>query len=95
MPRRIGGRDAGSLRKARRTGEAPAAPVFIDGKKAVTLPCDTPVQLVPRERRLVSAVIWLSSVCPDGQPHLVPIWFSWDGEALLIASKPNAMQCRA
>ena len=35
-------------------------------------------------------VIWLSSVCPDGAPHLVPIWFSWDGEAIVIASKPHA-----
>ena len=35
-------------------------------------------------------VIWLSSVCADGSPHLVPIWFSWDGETVLIASKPNA-----
>ena len=35
-------------------------------------------------------VVWLSSVCADGTPHLVPIWFSWDGEALLIASKPHA-----
>jgi PPOX class probable F420-dependent enzyme len=35
-------------------------------------------------------VVWLSSVNADGTPHLVPIWFSWDGEELLIASKPNA-----
>lgn len=35
-------------------------------------------------------VVWLSSVRPDGRPHLVPIWFSWDGEAILIASKPHA-----
>jgi PPOX class probable F420-dependent enzyme len=35
-------------------------------------------------------VVWLSSVNGDGTPHLVPIWFSWDGESLLIASKPNA-----
>jgi PPOX class probable F420-dependent enzyme len=35
-------------------------------------------------------VVWLSSVCPDGAPHLVPIWFSWDGATILIASKPNA-----
>jgi PPOX class probable F420-dependent enzyme len=35
-------------------------------------------------------VVWLSTVRPDGLPHLVPIWFSWDGEALLIASKPHA-----
>ena len=35
-------------------------------------------------------VLWLSTVCPNGQPHVVPIWFSWDGEAVLIASKPGA-----
>jgi PPOX class probable F420-dependent enzyme len=35
------------------------------------------------------SVVWLSTVS-DGQPHLVPIWFSWDGETVLIASKPHA-----
>jgi PPOX class probable F420-dependent enzyme len=35
-------------------------------------------------------VVWLSSVCADGTPHLVPIWFSWDGDTVLIASKPHA-----
>lgn len=35
-------------------------------------------------------VVWLSSVCPDGAPHLVPIWFSWDGETIHVASKPSA-----
>ena len=35
-------------------------------------------------------VLWLSSVRSDGAPHLVPIWFSWDGKAILIASKPDA-----
>lgn len=36
------------------------------------------------------AVVWLSSVRPDGRPHLIPIWFWWDGEAVLFASKPQA-----
>jgi PPOX class probable F420-dependent enzyme len=39
-------------------------------------------------------VVWLSSVRPDGGPHLVPIWFSWDGREILIASKPNAQKIR-
>jgi hypothetical protein len=39
-------------------------------------------------------VVWLSSVRPDGGPHLVPIWFSWDGLEILIASKPNAQKIR-
>ncbi|HEX5822966.1 MAG TPA: pyridoxamine 5'-phosphate oxidase family protein [Candidatus Limnocylindrales bacterium] len=34
--------------------------------------------------------VWLSTVSPDGSPHLVPIWFSWNGDTILIASKPNA-----
>jgi PPOX class probable F420-dependent enzyme len=39
-------------------------------------------------------IVWLSSVRPDGRPHLVPIWFSWDGLEILIASKPNAQKIR-
>ena len=39
-------------------------------------------------------VVWLSSVRPDGGPHLVPIWFSWDGREILIASKPHAQKVR-
>jgi PPOX class probable F420-dependent enzyme len=39
-------------------------------------------------------VVWVSTVRPDGSPHLVPIWFSWDGRRLFIASKPNAVKVR-
>jgi PPOX class probable F420-dependent enzyme len=39
-------------------------------------------------------VVWISSVRPDGTPHLVPIWFTWDGEALLVFSKPHAQKVR-
>ena len=39
-------------------------------------------------------VVWLSTVGPDGSPHLVPTWFWWDGEALLVFSKPNARKVR-
>jgi PPOX class probable F420-dependent enzyme len=39
-------------------------------------------------------VVWLSTVRPDGTPHLVPIWFWWDGEALLVFSKPDAQKIR-
>lgn len=39
-------------------------------------------------------VLWLSTVRPDGGPHLVPIWFSWDGHEILIASKPSAQKVR-
>lgn len=39
-------------------------------------------------------VVWLSSTRPDGGPHLVPIWFLWDGESILVFSKPNAQKVR-
>ncbi len=39
-------------------------------------------------------VVWISSVRPDGTPHLVPIWFTWDGDTLLVFSKPNAQKVR-
>jgi PPOX class probable F420-dependent enzyme len=39
-------------------------------------------------------VVWLSTVRPDGLPHIVPIWFSWDGERVFIASKPDAVKVR-
>ena len=39
-------------------------------------------------------VVWLSTVRPDGGPHVVPIWFWWDGEALLVFSKPDAQKVR-
>jgi PPOX class probable F420-dependent enzyme len=39
-------------------------------------------------------VLWLSSVCEDGRPHLVPTWFVWDGEAVVIVSKPGAVKVR-
>jgi PPOX class probable F420-dependent enzyme len=55
-------------------------------------------QLAPANRidRLLRTepVIWLSSVRPDGRPHLVPIWFSWDGRDILVASKPHAQKIR-
>ena len=53
---------------------------------------DRPTDPAARVARLLEAepVVWLSTVRSDGTPHLVPIWFSWDGESVLIASKPHA-----
>ena len=39
-------------------------------------------------------IVWLSTVRPDGAPHIVPIWFWWDGDALLVFSKPDAQKVR-
>jgi PPOX class probable F420-dependent enzyme len=39
-------------------------------------------------------VIWLGSTRPDGAPHVVPIWFLWDGRSILVFSKPDAQKVR-
>jgi hypothetical protein len=39
------------------------------------------------EHRLAHDVdLWVASASPDGTPHLVPLSFDWDGEALLLAT---------
>ncbi|NWG21949.1 MAG: TIGR03667 family PPOX class F420-dependent oxidoreductase [Chloroflexi bacterium] len=39
-------------------------------------------------------IIWLSTVRRDGRPHLVPVWFLWDGATILIFSQPDAQKIR-
>ena len=41
------------------------------------------------ERLRAELMMWLSTVRPDGRPHLVPVWFLWDGRSILIFSRPN------
>ena len=56
----------------------------------------TPARTVERVRPMLAEerVVWLSTVRPDGTPHLVPTWFWWDGEALIVFSKPGAAKVR-
>lgn len=53
---------------------------------------DTTLRVLPMLR--AEPVVWLSTVRPDGVPHIVPTWFWWDGEALLVFSKPDAVKVR-
>jgi PPOX class probable F420-dependent enzyme len=34
-------------------------------------------------------IIWLATVSRDGHPHVVPVWFWWDGESVLIYAIPG------
>lgn len=34
-------------------------------------------------------IVWLATVRPDGRPHAVAVWFLWDGETILIFSRPK------
>ncbi|MDQ2717336.1 MAG: TIGR03667 family PPOX class F420-dependent oxidoreductase [Chloroflexota bacterium] len=46
------------------------------------------------ERLRSDSVIWLGSVRADGRPHLVAVWFLWDGDTFLIFSQPGKQKVR-
>jgi PPOX class probable F420-dependent enzyme len=49
----------------------------------------------PIEDRLrTEPTVWLSSTRPDGRPHVVPVWFNWDGKVFDLFSKPTAQKVR-
>ena len=56
----------------------------------VAAPSNTQVE----ERLRAEPIVWLSSVRPDRRPHLVPVWFHWDGQRVLILSEPNNQKVR-
>ncbi len=39
-------------------------------------------------------IAWLGTVRPDGRPHLVPVWFFYDGESVLVYSEPDNQKVR-
>jgi PPOX class probable F420-dependent enzyme len=54
-----------------------------------------PFNRVPIDERLRSEpTVWLSSTRPDGRPHVVPVWFNWDGSVFDLFSKPHAQKVR-
>lgn len=54
-----------------------------------------PAERTRLDRRLrTEPTVWLSSMRPDGRPHVVPVWFSWDGSVFDLFSKPHAQKVR-
>ncbi len=39
-------------------------------------------------------VAWLTTVRPSGQPDTVPVWFLWDGDTVLLYSRPDQLKLR-
>ena len=39
-------------------------------------------------------IVWVGTVRADGRPHAVPVWFWWDGEAVLIFTQPDNQKAR-
>jgi PPOX class probable F420-dependent enzyme len=46
------------------------------------------------ERLRTEKAIWITTVGPDGTPQPNPVWFTWDGETVLIYSHKDAFRNR-
>ncbi|MCC7352710.1 MAG: pyridoxamine 5'-phosphate oxidase family protein [Anaerolineae bacterium] len=46
------------------------------------------------ERLRKEQIIWLATTRPNGTPHLVPIWYAWDGSKVYFATPPNTQKIR-
>src|SRR5690242_4125158 len=64
------------------------------GIMAFQLDMSDPRQAHTAERLRAEEILWLASVRPDGRPHLVPVWFLWEGETILLFSKPENQKIR-
>jgi PPOX class probable F420-dependent enzyme len=42
-----------------------------------------------RSRLRKELSIWLATAGRDGRPHVVPVWFWWDGDSFLVYSIPG------
>jgi PPOX class probable F420-dependent enzyme len=47
-----------------------------------------------RQRLESEKAIWLTTVAPDGTPQPNPVWFTWDGETILVYSYRSAVRNR-
>lgn len=46
------------------------------------------------ERLRTEPIIWLTTSSSAGRPHMVPMWFLWDGKTVLLFSLPNTRKLR-
>lgn len=63
-------------------------PLKVGGRAGVV--CDVEADAALRRTR----VGWLGTSHEEGTPHLVPVWFYWDGAAITIYSKRDARKVR-
>lgn len=51
---------------------------------------DTEIDAFLREPRIAD----LATVCPDGSPHVAPIWYHYDGNYVKFVAYPEAIKLR-
>ncbi|HEX6508496.1 MAG TPA: pyridoxamine 5'-phosphate oxidase family protein [Chloroflexota bacterium] len=38
--------------------------------------------------------LWISTTRPDGRPHAMPVWFTWDGRMLYFATHETSQKAK-
>lgn len=46
------------------------------------------------QRLETETIVWLTTVRPDGRPHLVPIWFCWTAGRFWLCGDARSVKCR-
>ena len=46
------------------------------------------------ERLTRSHDYWLATVRPDGRPHVMPVWGTWDGAGIVLSTAPGSRKSR-
>ena len=46
------------------------------------------------QRLRTDRILWVGTVRADGRPHAVPVWFWWNGEAVLIFTQQDSQKAR-
>jgi PPOX class probable F420-dependent enzyme len=46
------------------------------------------------DRLAASHDYWLATVRPDGPPHVMPVWGTWDGDGVLFSTSPTSRKAR-
>jgi PPOX class probable F420-dependent enzyme len=54
----------------------------------------SPIGRKIKRRLRAEQTVWLTTVDAQSTPQPRPVWFHWDGETLLIFSRPNAAKVR-
>src|SRR5262245_8113891 len=62
------------------------------GRRAMMTNELTTKQAYINQRLTDELVIWLSTVRPDGRPHLVPMEFYWTGERMVLSTDKRSQK---
>ena len=64
----------------------------VEGNELLDLTTELGVRAAKRLKE--EYVVWLTTVTPNGSPQPNPVWFYWDGKAMLMYSQPSAHKVR-